>query len=61
VVPVARAPKVRKAASPSVSKTVSKTAALTNAEHQARWRKVHPKQHADQQRAVRARRKAVAS
>ncbi len=46
-----------------VSKTeavaVSKnTGALTNAEHQARWRKAHPGEHAAQQRAARARRKA---
>jgi hypothetical protein len=40
--------------------TVSKTGALTNAEHQARWRKAHPEQHADQQRTARARRKAAA-
>jgi hypothetical protein len=53
--------KVRKAVSIGVSKTVSKTTgALTNAGHQARWRKAHPKQHADQQRAARARRKATA-
>jgi hypothetical protein len=57
VVPVERALKVRKVTT-TVSKTVSKTTgALTNAEHQARWRKAHPEQHADQQRAARARRR----
>jgi len=47
----------------AVSKTtvaVSKTGALTNAEHQARWRKAHPEQHRVQQQAARARRKVGA-